>query len=63
MDAIQAEIARNIGRRVRLRVGDQDYIGAIDSVDHYTVQMTTGSERPVQVTLRTEAIDAVMVFV
>jgi hypothetical protein len=63
MDNIANTINGYVGRKVRLRVGDQDYIGMVDSVDAQTVRMTTGSERPCQITIRTEAVDAVMVFI
>lgn len=63
MDALTEQINKHIGKRVRLRVADQDYIGQVDEVNADFVSLTTGSDNPVQVTLRTDAIDAVLVFV
>jgi hypothetical protein len=63
MDALIAEVQKHIGSRIRIRVGSQDYIGRIEYANDDSVLMTTGNERPVEVTIRSEAVDAVMVFV
>jgi hypothetical protein len=63
MDALVFEIAKHVGEQIRIRVGDQDYIGRIEYANQDTILMTTGKDKPVSVTIRAEAVDAVMVYV
>jgi hypothetical protein len=63
MDALISEISKHVGERIRIRVGDQDYIGLIEYANADTVLMTTGKDKPVSVTIRSEAVDAVMVYI
>ena len=62
MDPLVDTIAKHIGERIRIRVGDQDYIGLIEYANADTIVMSTGKDKPVSITIRSEAVDAVMVF-
>jgi len=62
MDPLVEKVAEHVGERIRIRVGDQDYIGLIEYANADTIVMTTGNKKPVSVTIRSEAVDAVMVF-
>ena len=60
-DPIALELQTYIGKHLRVQVGKQSYIGKITSVTDELVEMVSG-EDPVAITLRTDVIDAVMVF-
>lgn len=60
-DPIALELQSYIGKHLRVQVGKQSYIGRITSVTDELVEMVSG-EDPVAITLRTDVIDAVMVF-
>jgi len=60
-DPIAVELQAHVGRNLRVQVGKQSYIGKITSVTDEIVEMTSGSD-PVEITLRTDVIDAVMVY-
>ena len=60
-DPIAVELQTYLGKNLRVQVGKQSYIGKITSVSDELVEMVSG-EDPVSITLRTDVIDAVMVF-
>lgn len=60
-DPIAVELQSYIGKHLRVQVGKQSYIGRITSVTDEIVEMVSG-EDPVEITLRTDVIDAVMVY-
>jgi hypothetical protein len=61
-DPIAQTIADFIGFRIKVRIGKFDYVGEILSADDDVVVMTSGIENPMNVTLRTDQIDSVMIF-
>lgn len=60
-DPIAKEIHTYVDRSVRLQVGRQTYVGKIVSVTDDVVELVSGND-PVRITLRTDVIDALMVF-
>jgi len=60
-DPIAVELQSCLGRNLRVQVGRQTYIGKVTSVTDEIVEMVSGAD-PVEITLRTDVIDAVMVY-
>lgn len=60
-DPIALELQAYVGKHLRVQVGKQAYIGKVTSVTDEIVEMVSG-EDPVEITLRTDVIDAVMVY-
>ena len=60
-DPIAQQVQTYTGRNVRVQVGRQSYIGKVVSVADDIIELVSG-EDPVEITLRTDAIDALMVF-
>jgi hypothetical protein len=61
-DPIYTELEANVGRQVKVKVFGTDYIGVIDQVTPQSVIMISGATNPCRITLRTDAVDAVLVF-
>lgn len=60
-DAIALELQAHLGRNLRVQVGKQAYIGKVTYITDEVMEMISGSD-PVEITLRIDAIDAVMVY-
>lgn len=58
MDTMAAEISRHVGEKIRMKVGDVDYIGRIESVTDDIVEMMTEGH---QLAIRVDAVDAIIV--
>lgn len=60
-DPIAQELQAYIDKSVRIQVGKQQYIGRVVSVSDSVIELVSG-ETPVNITLRTEVIDAVLAY-
>lgn len=60
-DPIALELESHVGKHLRVQVGKQTYIGKVTSVTDEIVEMVSG-EDPVVISLRTDVIDAIMVY-
>ncbi len=60
-DPIAQELQAYVDKSVRIQVGKQQYIGRVVSVSDNIVELVSG-ENPVNITLRTEVIDAVLAY-
>lgn len=60
-DPIAQELQAYVGKSIRIQVGKQQYIGCVVSVSDDIVELVSG-ENPVNITLRTEVIDAVLAY-
>lgn len=59
-----SEIEATIGKKVRFKIGEQDYIGRVEQIfpEQDCLVMYTGESRNMRVTLRLDAIDAILQF-
>ena len=58
------EVRNTVGRRVRFRVGDQDYIGDVEDTQTDCVILMTGpNNNKTRVVLHIDSIDAILAYV
>jgi hypothetical protein len=62
MDPLHKTLNENTNRVIKVKVGTQDYVGEILHVNEELVVMRSGRSNPVNIIMRIEAIDAVLVF-
>jgi len=59
------ELSNTVGKKVRFKVGEQDYIGTVSEIipdDDCLVMFVGHGDNETRVTLRIDAIDAILQF-
>jgi hypothetical protein len=61
-DALHDTLTSLTGRVIKIKVGTQDYVGEILDVNDEIVVMRSGRRNPVQIVMRLDVIDAILMF-